>query len=367
MQPGDVTNERRRPRVNGDPASSSRWIPASAGMTRVDDGALLRALSARARAGACRRAAAPRRDGDSHKPTAASRSQGRSTLAYRANLESRLASRILWRVGGGRYRDEQRCARARARRSTGRQHFRADRTLRVDVAATRSPLTSLEFATLHDQGRDRATAFARKRACARRSTSARPDVRVHAYLTDRDATFYLDTSGEPLFKRGYRRDAEEAPLRENLAAGLVALSGWTAGHAAARSDVRQRHDRDRGRADRGRPRAGPCAHVRLPEARVVRRPDVAAHPSEGARPRRRSIRRSRRSSRAISSPAAVAKTSANARRAKVDAMARASSGRRADAARARARRRPDRQSALRRAARRTSRGSPRSIRSSATR
>ncbi|MEO8755996.1 MAG: hypothetical protein ABI624_25335, partial [Casimicrobiaceae bacterium] len=54
-----------------------------------------------------------------------------------------------------------------------------------------------------------------------------PDVRVSAYLTERDATIYVDTSGEPLFKRGYRRDTDEAPLRENLAAGLLALSGWT--------------------------------------------------------------------------------------------------------------------------------------------
>jgi putative N6-adenine-specific DNA methylase len=58
-----------------------------------------------------------------------------------------------------------------------------------------------------------------------------PDVRVQAYLTDRDATIYLDTSGEPLFKRGYRRDADEAPLRENLAAGIVALTGWKPGVA----------------------------------------------------------------------------------------------------------------------------------------
>jgi putative N6-adenine-specific DNA methylase len=38
---------------------------------------------------------------------------------------------------------------------------------------------------------------------------------------------YLDLSGEPLFKRGYRREGGEAPLRENLAAGMLALSGWT--------------------------------------------------------------------------------------------------------------------------------------------
>ena len=70
-------------------------------------------------------------------------------------------------------------------------------------------------------------------------------------------------------------------------------------HATARSDVRQRNDRDRSRADRRRPRARPRADVRFPEARVVRRPDVATHSSEGARPRHSRVRRRRRSSRAI--------------------------------------------------------------------
>ena len=54
-------------------------------------------------------------------------------------------------------------------------------------------------------------------------------MRVHAYLTEREATLYLDTSGEALFKRGWRRDADVAPLRENLAAGVLALAGWTPG------------------------------------------------------------------------------------------------------------------------------------------
>jgi len=52
-------------------------------------------------------------------------------------------------------------------------------------------------------------------------------VRVQAHLTADRATFYLDTSGEALFKRGYRRESSEAPLRENLAAGLLRLAGWT--------------------------------------------------------------------------------------------------------------------------------------------
>ena len=146
-------------------------------------------------------------------------------LAYRANLESRLASRILWQVGKGAYRDEQDIYDL-ALGLDWPQWFRADRTLRVDGAATRSPLTSLEFATL--RVKDAVCDRHREAGGVRPSVSKdQPDVRVHAYLTAGEATFYLDTSGEPLFKRGYRRQTAEAPLRENLAAGLLRLAQWS--------------------------------------------------------------------------------------------------------------------------------------------
>ena len=150
-------------------------------------------------------------------------------LAYHANLESRLASRILWQVGHGIYRDE-RDIYALAHDLDWPQWFRADRTLRVDVAATRSPLKSLEFATLRikDAVCDRHRAAGGARPSVNKE---RPDVRVHAYLTASNATFYLDTSGEPLFKRGLRRETAEAPLRENLAAGLLRLASWQPGIA----------------------------------------------------------------------------------------------------------------------------------------
>jgi putative N6-adenine-specific DNA methylase len=54
-----------------------------------------------------------------------------------------------------------------------------------------------------------------------------PAVRVFAFLDERTVTLYVDLSGEPLFKRGWRADKGEAPLKENLAAGLLALAGWT--------------------------------------------------------------------------------------------------------------------------------------------
>jgi putative N6-adenine-specific DNA methylase len=146
-------------------------------------------------------------------------------LAYRANLESRLASRILWQVAHGHYRDEHELYRL-ANGVDWKRHFAVERTLRVDVAATRAPLTSIEFVTLKikDAICDRFRADAGKRPSI---DKRRPDTRVYAYLAGNDATLYLDTSGEALFKRGWRRDADVAPLRENLAAGILALAGWT--------------------------------------------------------------------------------------------------------------------------------------------
>jgi 23S rRNA (guanine2445-N2)-methyltransferase len=147
-------------------------------------------------------------------------------LACRANLESRVASRVLWRVASGPYRDE-RDLYALAHELDWERLFDARRTLRVDVSATRSPLRSLAFATLRIK--DAVCDRMRERTGTRPSVDKRePDVRVYAYLDATHATLYLDTSGEPLFKRGYRRETDEAPLRENLAAGLVALTGWSA-------------------------------------------------------------------------------------------------------------------------------------------
>ncbi len=146
---------------------------------------------------------------------------------YRANLWSRLASRVLWKVAEFSY-DCEDDVYAAARRVDWPALFAVERTLRVNVTAQRSPLKSLEFITLRikdavcDRYRD---ALGRRPSIER----ARPDVRVHAFLEQQRGALYLDTSGEPLFKRGWRGETVEAPLRENLAAGLVMLAGWTPG------------------------------------------------------------------------------------------------------------------------------------------
>ena len=143
---------------------------------------------------------------------------------YRANLWSRLASRVLWRVAEFGYGSEDDIYEA-ARKPDWTRWFTVERALRVNVSATRSPLKSLDFATLRikDAVCDRFREAGGSRPNVDR---ANPDVRVHAFLEAARGALYLDTSGEPLFKRGWRSGAGEAPLRENLAAGIVQLSGW---------------------------------------------------------------------------------------------------------------------------------------------
>jgi len=59
-------------------------------------------------------------------------------------------------------------------------------------------------------------------------SSERPDIRLELSLRGNKATLYLDLSGEPLHRRGYRTAGvqTEAPMKENLAAGVLLMSGW---------------------------------------------------------------------------------------------------------------------------------------------
>ena len=149
---------------------------------------------------------------------------GPYSICCTINLESRIASRVLWRVGFARYLSEQDIYKA-ACRLPWCEWFDARRTIRVNVSAIKSPLRSLDFTTLRIKD---AVCDVFRAARARRPdvNTRNPDVRIHAFLTATDCTFYLDTSGEALFKRGYRGRSSEAPMRENLAAGILRLIGW---------------------------------------------------------------------------------------------------------------------------------------------
>jgi putative N6-adenine-specific DNA methylase len=54
-----------------------------------------------------------------------------------------------------------------------------------------------------------------------------PEREVRVYMEDDLCSPFLDLSGDPLYKRGWRTESVEAPLRETIAAGLLFLTGWT--------------------------------------------------------------------------------------------------------------------------------------------
>jgi putative N6-adenine-specific DNA methylase len=152
---------------------------------------------------------------------------GDERLMYRASLECRLASRILLALGTYPYRNEEDIYRA-ARSLPWPQRFECRRTIRIAVAAVRAPVRSLDFVTL--RVKDAVCDSFRALTGERPSVDTRqPDVRIQVFLDAREASFYLDTSGEPLFKRGWRTAEVDAPLRENLAAGILRLAGWRPG------------------------------------------------------------------------------------------------------------------------------------------
>lgn len=151
--------------------------------------------------------------------------QGAFPLCYRLNLESRIASRILWRVGQGWYRDEEDLYRL-ASRLPWPEYFSVDCQIKVRIIAQHSPLKSLEFATLRvkDAICDR---FVRATHARPEVSKRQPDIQIVVFVDAEHVVWYIDTSGDPLFKRGWRKVAGDAPIRENLAAGILRLSGWT--------------------------------------------------------------------------------------------------------------------------------------------
>ena len=143
----------------------------------------------------------------------------------RMNLHSRLASRIMIRLGFSGYRDENDIYKI-ASRIEWDKWFHIGNSIKVSTNAMRCPLKSLDFVTL--RVKDAICDYFVEKVDARPNVDkAEPDMRIYVFLDSDSATIYLDTSGDTLFKRGYRKLKLEAPIRENLAFGLIKLSGWT--------------------------------------------------------------------------------------------------------------------------------------------
>jgi putative N6-adenine-specific DNA methylase len=150
---------------------------------------------------------------------------GNMEACYRLNLHSRIATRVLRRLVSAEFRSESDIYRLTHDIAWPRL-FDVSRSIRVYVTAVKAPFKSIEYITLKvkDAVCDRFRADVGKRPDV---NTAAPDVRIHLFVTDKMATLYVDTSGEPLWLRGQKIAKVAAPLKENLAAGILRLAGWT--------------------------------------------------------------------------------------------------------------------------------------------
>ncbi len=155
--------------------------------------------------------------------------EGDLTLALRAVMQSRLASRVLWPIGSFDCGDQQDLYDGVAAIDWS-QHLNPACTLLVDAHVDGSAITHERFAA--QRVKDAVVDQLRERCGQRPSVSVEnPDVRLNLVLRKGIATVSIDLGGGSLHQRGWRRMQNEAPLKENLAAAVLLRGGWPAVYA----------------------------------------------------------------------------------------------------------------------------------------
>ncbi|HWZ63998.1 MAG TPA: bifunctional 23S rRNA (guanine(2069)-N(7))-methyltransferase RlmK/23S rRNA (guanine(2445)-N(2))-methyltransferase RlmL [Steroidobacteraceae bacterium] len=144
--------------------------------------------------------------------------------AYRACLWSRLANRVFLEIAQFEARDVPEFD-AGVRRIDWTAHLGPGATLACDFTGRHPLITHSHFGAL--KLKDGIVDQLRAATGSRPDVAiTRPDVRVHAHAHGPRITLALDLSGESLHRRGYRGAAGEAPLKENVAAGVLLRAGW---------------------------------------------------------------------------------------------------------------------------------------------
>ncbi len=150
--------------------------------------------------------------------------RGEATEGWRACLESRIAQRIQLLLGRFPCPTEQALFDG-VQTVDWSAYLTPEHTLSVSAVCIASNMTHSGFAGLKvkDAIVDQVRARTGRRPSVERQN---PDVRIFLYLANNKAAIYLDLSGEPLHRRGYRKNAGDAPLRETLAAAMLRMSRW---------------------------------------------------------------------------------------------------------------------------------------------
>jgi len=149
---------------------------------------------------------------------------GDKRLLYEANLWCRTATRILKPLVDFRAADERELYNKVLKIDWSR-YLSLKQTFVIDAVISKSNFDNSLYVA--QRTKDAIADYFRKHTGKRPSVDIKnPDIRINIYIHKDDCTIALDSSGDPLFKRGYRDKTGEAPLNEVLAAGIIMHTGW---------------------------------------------------------------------------------------------------------------------------------------------
>lgn len=150
--------------------------------------------------------------------------EGDQTLLYKSNLWSRSALSILKPLFEFQFQSQDEYYE-KMRAFAWDDYFTAEKSFAISTVAIDSVFTNTHFLALRTK--DAIADYFREKVNARPNVDiSNPDIKFNVYVFKDTCSISLDSSGAPLFKRGYRKQAGLAPINEVLAAGLIMLAGW---------------------------------------------------------------------------------------------------------------------------------------------
>jgi putative N6-adenine-specific DNA methylase len=143
---------------------------------------------------------------------------------YKANVHVRTALRILRPIATFKANSTDELYR-QAKAMNWENYMDVNQTFLIETTLYSPIITNSRFATY--KVKDAIADYFNEKYGKRPSISVtKPDIYLNLHISDTTCTLSLDSSGEPLFKRGYRVAQTEAPINEVLAAGMLLLAGW---------------------------------------------------------------------------------------------------------------------------------------------
>lgn len=150
--------------------------------------------------------------------------KGNKSLLYEANLKLRTALRILQPIANFNVTDQQSLYNG-AKSIKWENFMDADQSVYIHAISNHPAFNNTMFVS--QKVKDAIADYFREHSGKRPSIDKfNPDIYIQVHISKDKCTISLDSSGIPLYKRGYRKKTGEAPINEVLAAGIVLLSKW---------------------------------------------------------------------------------------------------------------------------------------------